>query len=182
MIPRIVITGGPGSGKTVCLQKLKHNPALNHFLFFEELARRLLQEKPQFREQRREFHREIYRLQTAREAAAGERPFISDRGTIDAFAFHPETIQEVGTTIEREYQRYTAVIHLGSAARLGAAYYLEDEVRNESVDDALVIERAIEQVWKKHPGYIFLDAEEDFAAKCRRCEEAALDLAGMRCT
>ncbi len=180
MIPRIVITGGPGSGKTVCLQKLQSNPALGHFLFFEELARRLLVENPQFRQQRREFHQEIYRLQCAREMEAGERPFFSDRGTIDAFAFHPETIEEVGTTIAREYQRYSAVIHLGSAARLGSAYYRGDEIRNESIEEALFIEQAIEGVWKGHPGYRFLDAEADFGAKCRRCEEIALELAGVR--
>jgi predicted ATPase len=168
MIPRIVITGAPGSGKTEFLQRLRQDRAFHQFLFFDELARQLLQEDPTYRQRWSEFHREIYRRQCDRETAAGEQPFVTDRGTVDAFAFHPETAASVGTSIDQEYKRYTAVVQLGSAARLGEPYYRRDEIRNESIEDAMFVERAIESVWTNHPGYCRINAQLDFEEKYRQ--------------
>ena len=178
MITRLVITGAPGSGKTMCLEALKAEPQLSHFIFFDELARRLLVQMPSYRSNRTEFHREIYHLQTAREQNAGDRPFISDRGTVDAFAFHPETLFDVGTTLEREYGRYSAVIHLGSSARLGETFYHVDSIRTESMSDALAIEEAIGRAWSGHPQYEFIEAHPDFGVKLCLCRERVLSLAG----
>jgi len=172
---RIVITGGPGSGKTEFFERLKTEKELDGFLFFEELARRILSENPAIRHHTAALHREIYQQQVSREEAAGSRSFITDRGTVDAFAFHPETMRDVGThpetmrdvgtTLEREYSRYTAVIQLGSAAALGEQYYQRDKVRRESVVEAMEIENAVRNVWSRHPGYAFLPAHEDFEEK-----------------
>ena len=162
---RIVITGGPGSGKTEFFERLKTEKELDGFLFFEELARRILSENPAIRNHTAALHREIYQQQVSREEAAGSRSFITDRGTVDAFAFHPETMHGIGTTLEREYNRYTAVIQLGSAAALGEQYYRRDEVRRESVAEAMEIENAVRNVWSRHPGYAFLPAHEDFEEK-----------------
>jgi predicted ATPase len=177
MIARVVITGAPGSGKTICLEALKTDPRLKQFLFFDELARLLLAQNPLYRTNRTEFHREIYRLQTAREKAAEGKPFVSDRGTVDAFAFHPETLVDVGTTLEAEYARYSAVVHLGSSARLGERYYETDDIRTESISDALIIERAIQSAWSGHPNYEFIDACPDFGDKLKNCYERVLTLA-----
>jgi predicted ATPase len=177
MTTRIVITGAPGSGKSVCLEHLRQTPGLAGFVFFEELARKLLAENPGFRNDRTAFHREIYRQQTAREAAVEGKSFITDRGTVDAFAFHPETLADAGSTLEREYARYSAVIHLGSSARLGVPFYQVDEIRNESIADALIIETAIGNAWRGHRGYTFVDAREDFTQKVRECERLVLGLA-----
>ena len=168
MIPRIVITGAPASGKTEVFERLRLDPRYAAFTFFEELARRLLIDNPHYHTDRAAFHREIYHRQTAREDALKGTPFISDRGTVDAFAFHPETAADVGTTIEAEYNRYNHVIHLGSSARLGPEAYKTDEIRRESLEDALVIEAAIEKVWRNHPGYHYLQATVDFEEKYTR--------------
>lgn len=169
--PRIVITGAPASGKTKCFERLQDDERFCRFLFFEELARLLLEEDPSYRDRWAEFHREIYRRQVIREEVAGDQPFISDRGTVDAFAFHPQTLNEVRTTVEREFARYTAVFQLGSAARLGPEYYHSDDVRNESIEEALRIEQAIADVWRDHPGYHFIDATVDFEEKYARAHE-----------
>lgn len=168
MIPRLVITGAPGSGKTDFLNRLRTEPAFAGFVFFAELARQLLVEQPGYRQQWGEFHREIYRRQCEREDTLADKPFITDRGTVDAFAFHPETAANVGTSIVREYQRYTAVVQLGSAAQLGEPYYACDDIRRESIADALFIERAIEQAWRGHRGYHFIEATVDYDEKYRR--------------
>lgn len=167
MVPRIVITGAPASGKTEFFERLKHHPAFTDFVFFDELARRLLSENPEYRHHWSEFHVELYRRQVRREQHIRNRPFISDRGTVDAFAFHRESISRVKTSLEKEYQRYHGVVQLGTSAVLGEKFYQRDSIRNESVSAALAIEKQITEVWRGHPGYHFVRAEIDFEIKYR---------------
>ena len=172
---RIVITGAPGSGKTEFIQRLKSEKALAGFIFFEEVARAILSTSPHLRNDWAGLHREIYRRHIEREEAAGEKPFVTDRGTVDAFAFHPETMVDVDTSLEREYRRYTAVIQLGSAATLGEPYYRQDEIRRETPTEALEIERAIRSVWGRHPGYSFVAAVIDLNEKYRLFRRRIVD-------
>jgi len=167
-ICRIVVTGGPGSGKTEFLERLKGEKALAGFIFFDELARAILSETPSIRHDKPTMHQEIYRRQVEREEAAEGKPFITDRGTVDVFAFHPETMADVGTTLEKEYSRYTTVIQLGSAAGLGERYYRQDRIRRETTAEALEIEEAIRQVWDRHPNYAFVQATIDMEEKYDR--------------
>jgi predicted ATPase len=164
-VHKIAVTGAPGSAKTEFVERLKREIPLRGFLFFEELARQILTESPHIRADKPAMHREIYTRQVAREEAAGGRSFVTDRGTVDAFAFHPESMVQVGTTLEREYARYTVVIQLGSAAALGEPFYVQDEVRNETTVEALEIEAAIRSVWSGHPNYYFVAATADLAVK-----------------
>jgi predicted ATPase len=168
MATRIVITGAPGSGKTDFLNRLAQSPEFDSFVFFDELARKLLEENPDLRHDKREFHHQIYHRQIEREDSLNGRSFITDRGTVDAFAFHPETALYVGTTITREYERYDMVVHLGSSASLGEPYYACDDVRNESVAEALAIEAALRKVWIGHPNYRFVAAHVDYEMKFQR--------------
>lgn len=162
---RIVLTGAPGSGKTECLNRLKTVPELDGFQFFDELARQLLEEQPDYRERWHEFHREIYFRQINRENSIGNQSFITDRGTVDAFAFHPETAASVGTSITDEYLRYDNVFHLDSSANLGEQYYNQDNIRSESIEDTLYIEKTIYKVWSAHPGYIRIPVVKSFEEK-----------------
>jgi len=165
MSHRIVLTGAPSSGKSEFLNRLQKEAGFERFAFFEEMARSLLEENPGFRSNRSDFHRRIFVQQSAREDALEGGSFVSDRGTVDAFAFHPEMLTELGTSLDREYKRYTAVFHLESAANLGEEYYTTDHVRNESITEALAIEAAIKKAWRPHPGYRFITAAPDFDRK-----------------
>lgn len=165
MSHRIVLTGAPASGKSDFLHRLQKEAGFESFAFFEEMARTLLEENPGFRQNWNDFHRQILKRQKAREDALGGGSFVSDRGTVDAFAFHPEMLAELGTSLGSEYNRYTAVIHLGSTANLGEKFYTTDHVRNESLDEALAIEAAIKKAWQPHPGYRFIMAVPDLAGK-----------------
>ena len=165
MTPRIVVTGGPGSGKTKFIDRLRTEPHLSEFIFFDELARELLTLDPSLRSDRHRLHTEIYRRQIEREEAVHGQPFISDRGTVDAFAFHPEMLKHLGTSLKEQYKRYTAVIHLESAAILGDPYYRTDSVRIEPVEDALAIQDAIRKAWRGHPNYHYVPADIDIERK-----------------
>jgi predicted ATPase len=156
MIPRVVITGAPASGKTEFIHWIRDSGRFQDFVFFDELARALLLEDPAYRQKWHEFHREIYSRQIQREDLCTGRPFISDRGTVDAFAFHPETMAAVGTTLEREYQRYTLVVHLGTTAGLESHLYCNDSVRHETAAEAMEIEHALNRAWSGHSAYHFV--------------------------
>ena len=166
-IPRIVITGAPASAKTEFIERLKPMPEFGQFTFFEELARKLLGENSSGRDNPEKFHRRIYDAQTKREGELGERPFITDRGTLDAFAFHPESINLIGTTFECEYRRYTAVMHLGTAASLGENFYAQDDIRTNSIEEALKIDRALSEIWSGHDSYNYVAAEIEIEQKFR---------------
>lgn len=164
-ISRIVITGAPASAKTEFIERLKPMPEFGQFTFFEELARKLLGENSSGRDNPEEFHRRIYEAQTKRESELGERPFITDRGTLDAFAFHPESIDLIGTTFECEYRRYTAVMHLGTAASLGENFYAQDDIRTDSIKEALKIDKALSEIWSGHDSYNYVAAEIEIEQK-----------------
>lgn len=164
-ISRIVITGAPASAKTEFIERLKPMPEFGQFTFFEELARKLLGENSSGRDNPEEFHRRIYDAQTKRESELGERPFITDRGTLDAFAFHPESIDLIGTTFECEYLRYTAVMHLGTAASLGENFYAQDDIRTDSIKEALKIDKALSEIWSGHDSYNYVAAEIEIEQK-----------------
>jgi predicted ATPase len=165
---RIVVTGGPGSGKTELIERLRTEPELKDCLVFDELARQILKSQPSIRTDKAALHLEIYRRQCAREDEAEGRCFITDRGSADIFAFHPEALAEIGTTLKAEYRRYTAVIQLGTAAVLGDEYYRKDSIRTESIAEAVHIEEAIKRVWRDHPNYVFVPASPDLEQKFDR--------------
>jgi len=162
---RIVITGAPASGKSKFIALLKADPRFAQLVFLEEVARKLLEKDPTYRHRWAEFHHEVYRQQIKQEEALANRSFITDRGTADAFAFHPETAAHYGATIEDEYRRYDAVILLGSAAALGSEYYQPDDVRTESADQVMALEKATIEVWKGHPNFHIIKAQGDPEAK-----------------
>ena len=167
-ISQIVITGAPASAKTEFIERLKTMPEFSKFTFFEELARKLLGENSSGRDNPEVFHRRIYNIQTRRESELGERPFITDRGTLDAFAFHPESINLIGTTFEREYRRYSAVMHLGTAATLGEKFYSQDDIRTDSIEEALKIDKALSEIWSGHDTYNYVAAEIKIEQKFKK--------------
>ena len=176
MIHKIVITGAPASGKTIFIERLYSDVRFADFIFFIELARKLIAENPSYRSDWSKFHRDIYKQQIEREEKYNNRSFISDRGTVDAFAFHPETMSDVGTDFEKEYSRYINIIHLESSAILGDEYYKTDEIRNETIKDVIHIENKLKYVWSNHPGYIFINAQPSIEKKYENFLTHILDI------
>ena len=162
---KIVITGAPASGKTLFFERLKNETLFSDFIFFDELARQLLIENDDYRNNWDIFHIEIYNRQIAREKQAKDSSFITDRGTVDTFAFHPFTAKNVNSTIEDEYKRYTSVILLESSANLGDSYYKTDTVRFETIEETLEIEQKIVTSWSAHPDFQLIKATESIEDK-----------------
>ena len=123
---RIVLTGGPGSGKTVISRQLVDARG-DRFVLVPEAATQVYTALQTRWDQldllgRREVQRRIYRLQREQEdrlaQAHPDKILLLDRGTIDGAAYWPEGPEEywrdLGTRHDQELARYDTVIWMES--------------------------------------------------------------------
>ncbi len=183
----IVLTGGPGSGKTaVSAALLAADP--RQYALVPEAATQVyaaLQTRWDRLDVpgRRDVQRQIYRLQVEQEArVAGENPdktLLLDRGTIDGSAYWPDGPEDywrdLGTTAEREMARYDAVIWLESSAAIGR--YDGDNsnaCRFENANQAMRNGELLRRLWSGHPRLLTVAATRDIEEKVRHVRELLL--------
>jgi hypothetical protein len=124
---------------------------------------------------RRAAQRAIYYVQRELEAAADDGNvalLLCDRGTVDGAAYWPGPADfwpEVGSTLERELERYAAVIHLRTPQ--ATDYNRSNPLRIESAQQAEAIDNAIAQAWAGHPCRFAVESTADFLTKARRALE-----------
>ena len=161
---RIVLTGGPGAGKTVISSAVAAaDPA--RYARVPEAATQvydLLQTRWDRLDLagRRDVQRRIYRLQREQEdRLAREHPtktLLLDRGTIDGAAYWPQGAadywRDLGTAHDVELARYDAVILLQTSAALGL-YDGDDSnfCRFEDAEAAIASDNLLLQLWDDHP-------------------------------
>lgn len=171
---RIVLTGGPGAGKTAVLELIR-KAFCQHVHVLPEAATILFSGGFPRREAvpaRKAAQRAIFHVQRELEALseADGLPAITlcDRGTVDGAAYWPgaleEMFTELGTTREGERGRYDVVIHLRTPSA-GHGYNRSNAVRVESATLAGEIDRRIEAAWAGHPRRLFVASRESFIDK-----------------
>jgi predicted ATPase len=168
---RIVLTGGPGAGKTVIASHLAAKYA-NTFVLVPEAAtqvhRRLGTHWSRLDPPaRRDVQRQIHQLQLEQEqafsAANPHRSLLFDRGTVDGAAYWPDGPddywQQLGTTPAAEYARYDAAIWLQTSAAIGAYDGgTSNPVRHENPDAAIAIGQKLHSLWSAHPRFHQVEA------------------------
>ena len=170
---RIVLTGGPSAGKTTLLDLLSKQYG-NAVAVAPEAASILFRggfPRPVSVDDRIHTQRSIYGLQKELELQAMEHasgaPLFCDRGALDGAAYWSGTVKEfcfaMGTSIEREHARYTAVLHLQTAAE--GMGYTNTDVRTETPAEAHELDQRIGEVWGNHPNYIFIANDGTFIDK-----------------
>jgi hypothetical protein len=176
----IVLTGGPGAGKTAILEYVR-KILCEHVAILPEAATilfgggfwRLDSESARRAEQKAIYHvqNEIQNL------VIGEDKWtlgLCDRGTLDSLAFWPSSeddfFKAIDSSREKEYSKFKAVLHLQSpSAKLG--YNHENPVRIETPEQAAMIDQKIHEVWKHHPNYYLIDSAENFLDKLNHTKE-----------
>lgn len=178
---RIVLTGGPGAGKTAVLE-LVRGMLCPHLRVAPESASILFGggfPREETRKARAAAQLAIFAVQRQLEALFDvQEPAgltLCDRGTIDALAYWPDTAGEfweaVRSSREIELARYTAVIHMRPpAARRG--WDNRNPLRTETAAEAAAIDARIVRAWEGHPRRQFIESAPDFLAKARRALEA----------
>ena len=173
---RIVLTGGPGAGKTAVLE-LVRGMLCRHLRVVPESASILFGggfPRADTAVARKAAQLAIFAVQRQLEAVfeAEEPPALAlcDRGTVDALAYWPGSGREfweaVHSSREAELARYAAVIHLRPPP--DGDGYQQKGLRIETAAEAARIDARIERVWAGHPRRVFIDHTHDFPAKVRR--------------
>lgn len=183
----IVLTGGPGGGKSTLLEELLHDPAwAGHFAALPEAI--FMMRHIGISAQTRLFQRVMVHLQIALEDGLDKalgpgdpRPILCHRGSLDPLAYwidrgwsEDEFFTYTGTTKEKHYRRYTAVIHLVTAADGAEEHYTRwpDAHRPELIEDAIRLDNLLNQVWCDHPNYHRLDNERrDWTSKAEEARD-----------
>jgi predicted ATPase len=175
---RIVLTGGPGAGKTVISTAIAAAQP-DRYMNVPEAATQiyeLLQTRWDLLDVagRCDVQRRIYQLQLQlEEAATAAHPgkiLLLDRGTIDGSAYWPtgasDYWRELGTTIEIELARYDAVIWLQTSAAIGL-YDRESSnpCRFEASETAIASGEILKQLWSSHPRLHLVDAYPSLVSK-----------------
>ncbi len=173
----VVVTGGPGAGKTALLeivqrhfchhvQVLPESASLVYgggFPRHATLAGRCAAQRAIFYVQR-----ELERLVIDEGQAS---VVLCDRGTLDGLAYWPRTsaefYSEVGLDRRAELARYAAVIHLRTPSN-HEGYNHRNPLRIESPEEARLIDARIVEAWEGHPQRTFVESTGDFLDKVAR--------------
>jgi predicted ATPase len=173
----VVLTGGPGAGKTAVLEVVRRQ-LCEHIVVLPEAASIVYGggfPRHAIDAGRRAGQRAIYHVQRELERLTLEEGMaaigLCDRGTVDGAAYWPGTPEsywdELGTTLERELARYAAVIHLRTpSAERG--YNHQNVLRTESAVEAAAIDERIARAWSSHPQRFFVESSADFLEKAAR--------------
>jgi predicted ATPase len=172
---RVVLTGGPGAGKTAVLELIR--------LFFCEHVKTLPEaagvvfggrfprsDRPPLRQAAQ---RAIYHIQRELESVAdadNAAVVLCDRGTIDCAAYwigDGDLFSAVGTTRADELSRYDTVIHLRTPTS-SQAYNRDNPLRLESIEEAAAIDAKISSEWSDHPHRLIVEPTEDFLHKAAK--------------
>jgi predicted ATPase len=172
---RVVLTGGPGAGKTAVLELIRlffcdHVQALPEaagIVFAGGFPR---SDAPALRQAAQ---RAIYHIQRELEVIAdtgNAAVVLCDRGTVDCGAYwtgEGDLFSAVGTTRAAELARYDAVIHLRTPTS-PQAYNHRNPLRIESIEEASAIDERIAAEWSEHPRRFVVEPTEDFLHKAAR--------------
>lgn len=172
-VRRVVLTGGPGAGKTAFLELVRQS-FCSHVKVLSEAASVIFGGGfPRDEEVacRRAAQRAIYFVQRELETIADAHSpaiVLCDRGTLDGLAYWPGDVGDfwssVHTTVEDELARYDAVIHLSTPGS-EHGYNHQNPLRTESAADAGEIDRRIAAVWSGHRRRFMVPSTSDFLDK-----------------
>jgi predicted ATPase len=172
---RIVVTGGPGGGKTTAVDLFRREIG-DRVVIVPEAATILFQGGfPRSRESRplriaqtAIFHVQRH-LEDVQAALFPGRTLLCDRGTVDGAAYWPGEIHHyfnaVGTTLDAELARYDAVIFFETAARGGVSIEGGNPIRTESTREAVKLDGKLRALWSRHPRFILVPHNPSFFKK-----------------
>ncbi len=172
---RIVLTGGPGGGKTTALDlfrrelkgKIASVPEAATMIFSGGIERTdddqatCAQQIAIFNLQRHleDIQRKMY----------PDCLILCDRGCLDGLAYWPgsneDFFQTMNTSLDEELNRYDAVIFFETAAKSGQEIKSNNPIRNESEEKAIILDERLQKIWSQHPNFYLVGSSESFIRK-----------------
>lgn len=174
-IIKIVITGGPGGGKTTAIDifrrefidKVSVVPESATTIFSSGIRRSIKMDELKATQLT------IYNLQQNMEkliiAQNPGHSLICDRGTLDGLAYWPNSeatfFEEIQTNFEDELNSYDAVIFFQTAARTDSNITSNNLFRTESNKQAIELDTKLQKIWEKHPQFYLIKSNDSFIDK-----------------
>lgn len=176
----IVLTGGPGAGKTALLEGIRRS-FCEHVMVLPEAASILycggfprVSTADGIRAAQRAIFAVQHELESAVAAQAKASIVLCDRGTLDGAAYWPggllDFCRENRTDPSIEFRRYSSVVHLRTPAE-GGGYDLSNPARNETPERAKQLDELLLKAWAGHPRRTVIDATTDFEEKVMQALE-----------
>jgi predicted ATPase len=176
---RVVLTGGPGAGKTAVLELIRQS-FCEHVKVLPEAAGIVFGGGFPREDDVlciRAAQRAIFYVQRELENAADSHNptnVLCDRGTLDGLAYWPGSVEEfwssVTSTIAEQVARYDAVIHLRTPA-VEHGYNHQNPLRTESAAAAAEIDGRILRAWESHPRRFLVESASEFLDKAAEALE-----------
>ena len=177
---RIVLTGGPGAGKTAVLELVRQH-FCEHVHVLRESAGIVFgggfpraKSGAAVKAAQRAIFYVQRELETAAEGDDNHAIVLCDRGTVDGVAYWPgpdDFWSSVGTSLPEQLLRYDAVIHLRTPT-VGSGYDNANPIRVETAFEAASVDARLLVAWADHPRRFIVNSSPDFLAKAKR----ALDI------
>jgi predicted ATPase len=172
---RIVLTGGPGGGKTTASDLFRREIGERVVVVPEAATLLFSGGFPRSTEvhARQSAQCAIYHVQRNLEdvqsALYPERILLCDRGTLDGAAYWPDEgltfFDAVGSNEQAELDRYDAVVFFETAAAGGISVEGGNPIRIESNEQALGLDRRLREIWSKHPRFVVVPHNSSFVKK-----------------
>ena len=176
---RVVLTGGPGAGKTAVLELIRQS-FCEHVTVLPEAAGIVFGggfPREDDLACKRAAQRAIFYVQRELEIAADSHSptiVLCDRGTLDGLAYWPGPVEEfwssVNSTGAEQLARYDAVIHLRTPA-VEHGYNHQNPLRTESAAAAAEIDGRILRAWESHPRRFVVASASEFIDKAAEALE-----------
>jgi predicted ATPase len=172
---RIVLTGGPGGGKTTAADMFRREIG-SQVVVVPEAATILFQggfprahDPVAMRYAQTAIFHVQRRLEDVQAALFPGRTLLCDRGTVDGAAYWPgyphDYFTAVGSTLAAELARYDAVIFFETAAVSGGSIEGGNPIRNESIEEAARLDGKLRALWSQHPRFILVPNNRSFFKK-----------------
>lgn len=195
---RIVLTGGPCSGKTTAMSHISdrlRSLGFNVYIVPEAATMLILGGIPLLEGDVLSKQLDLVRLQKTledsffNEAHRSGKPsvILCDRGTMDNKAFvSPEMWDDFlaaqdDSLVELRDSRYDAVIHLVTAAIGAPEFYTlsNNAARSESLEEAISRDERIREAWVGHPHLRVIGNETNFEDKIRKVIASICNVVGV---
>lgn len=172
---RVVLTGGPGGGKTTAADLFRRELGEKVVVVPEAATILYAGGFPRSEDKniRRSIQQAIFHVQRNLETIKAEefksRILLCDRGTVDGAAYWPGPAEEffshMGTTLEAELNRYDSVVFFETAAVGGISIEGGNPVRSETLGEAIALDQKLKSLWSQHPEFHFVPNNHSFLHK-----------------
>jgi predicted ATPase len=172
---RVVLTGGPGGGKTTAADLFRREIG-DRVIVVPEAATLLFTggfPRPAQADGQRSAQSAIYQVQRGLEdiqaAQYPDRILLCDRGTVDGGAYWPDGATDfydtVGSSHADELARYDAVLFFETAALGHHGFESENRYRTESQQEAIELDGLLRALWAPHPHFTVVPHATSFFRK-----------------